>query len=61
VDSARPLNGIVPTWDVTQVDIGFGARLHSSSYGGVRVDFGYGLRDGSKAVSAAFVREWPRR
>jgi hypothetical protein len=61
VDSARPLNGILPTWDVTQVDIGFGARLHSSSYGSVRADFGYGLRDGSKAVSAAFVREWPRR
>jgi hypothetical protein len=61
VDSARPLNGIVPTWDVTQVDIGFGARLHSASYGSVRADFGYGLRDGSTAVSAAFVREWPRR
>ena len=61
VDSARPLNGILPTWDVTQVDIGLGVRLHSASYGSVRADFGYGLRDGSKAVSAAFVREWPRR
>jgi predicted double-glycine peptidase len=61
VDSARPFKGIVPTWDVTQVDIGFGARLHSSTYGSVRADFGYGLRDGSTAVSAAFVREWPRR
>ena len=61
VDSARPFNGIVPTWDITHVDIGFGARVHSSAYGSIRADFGYGLRDGSTAVSAAFVREWPRR
>jgi len=61
VDSARPFKGLVPTWDVTQVDVGFGARLHSSTYGSMRVDFGYGLRDGSTAFSAAFVREWPRR
>ena len=61
VDSARPFNGIVPTWDTTHVDIGFGARVHSSTYGSIRADFGYGLRDGSTAVSAAFVRPWPRR
>jgi hypothetical protein len=61
VDSARPFNGLVPTWDITHVDVGLGVRLHSSTYGSVRADFGYGLRDGSTAVSAAFVREWPRR
>jgi len=61
VDSAKAWNGL--TWERAdaQVDIGFGARLHAQSFGSVRVDVGYGLRDGGVVLSAGFVRPWPRR
>jgi hypothetical protein len=44
------------------VDIGGGLRVNSPKTGGmIRVDVGYGLRDGDKQLSAGWVGSWPRR
>ena len=44
------------------VDVGGGLRINSPKTGGmIRIDFGYGLRDGEKQVSAGWVGRWPRR
>jgi hypothetical protein len=44
------------------VDIGGGLRVNSPKTGGmIRIDFGYGLRDGEKQLSAGWVGRWPRR
>ncbi|HXT72167.1 MAG TPA: hypothetical protein VN700_20595 [Vicinamibacterales bacterium] len=61
LDTARAWEGMVPGRRASQTDVGLGLRFHSPKFGSVRVDFGYGLRDGATAVSAAFVRPWPRR
>lgn len=61
VDAARASRGMVTDRAVAHVDAGLGVRLHSSQFGSIRVDLGYGLRDSSTAVSAGFMRTWPRR
>ncbi len=44
------------------VDIGGGLRVNSPKTGGIiRVDLGYGLRDGLVRLSAGWVGSWPRR
>jgi hypothetical protein len=43
------------------VDLGIGARLHDSPMGSVRLDVGYGLRDGNLAISTGFIKTWPGR
>jgi len=44
------------------VDAGVGVRITPpGSTGGLRLDVGYGLRDGAIAVSAGWMGRWPRR
>lgn len=44
------------------VDIGGGLRINAAKTGGmVRVDVGYGLRDGNVKLSAGWMESWPRR
>lgn len=44
------------------VDVGGGLRVNSPKTGGmIRIDFGYGLRDGETQLSAGWVGRWPRR
>ncbi len=44
------------------VDIGGGLRINAPKTGGmVRVDLGYGLRDGDVQLSAGWMGAWPRR
>jgi outer membrane translocation and assembly module TamA len=44
------------------VDIGGGLRINAPKTGGmVRVDLGYGLRDGDVQLSAGWMGSWPRR
>jgi hypothetical protein len=63
VDAAkawRRADGLDPS--LFHVDIGGGLRVNSPKTGGmIRIDFGYGLRDGEKQVSAGWVGRWPRR
>jgi hypothetical protein len=44
------------------VDVGGGLRVNAPKTGGmVRVDLGYGLRDGQVQLSAGWIGAWPRR
>ena len=44
------------------VDIGGGLRVNAPRAGGmIRVDVGYGLRDGEVQLSAGWIGAWPRR
>ena len=44
------------------VDIGGGLRVNAPRAGGmIRLDFGYGLRDGEVQLSAGWISAWPRR
>jgi hypothetical protein len=61
LDSARAWEGMVADRRVTHADIGIGLRLYAPAFGSLRVDVAWGLRDGADAVSAAFVKPWPRR
>jgi len=63
VDSARAWQRAAPPdtpgW---HVDVGLGFRFAASPTGGaLRLDVGYGLRDGNLAMSAGWVSRWPRR
>ena len=44
------------------VDIGAGLRVNAPRAGGmIRLDVGYGLRDGEVRISAGWIGAWPRR
>jgi hypothetical protein len=62
VDAARSSRGLDP--DPTSpfhVDVGAGIRFQTSGTGKIRLDLGYGLRDGRVLASAGFAVPWGRR
>jgi hypothetical protein len=64
VDSARAWHRVDPaaTARPVQVDIGTGVRMDTPGGNGtVRLDIGYGLRDGNFKLSAGYVLPWGRR
>ena len=56
VDTARATRGFDGIATPTQVDAGAGLRVSLLGLGVMRVDVAHGLRDGSNALSVAFVR-----
>ena len=60
VDTAKAWRGIDPTKPSAEIDVGAGVRFRSGQFGGVRLDVGYGVRDGRWAISTGFLKEWPR-
>ena len=56
VDTARATRGFDGMATPTEVDAGAGLRVSLLGLGVLRVDVGHGLRDGSNALSVAFVR-----
>lgn len=63
VDAAQARSRLDPAAAaVHHVDVGGGLRFNISRAGSqVRVDFGYGLRDGRMQLSAGYVPAWGRR
>lgn len=63
VDAAHAWRGVNDSASSPlHVDFGGGLRINSPKTGGmVRIDFGYGLRDGRVRLSAGWVGAWPRR
>lgn len=63
VDSAQARSRLDPTRSSRlHVDVGVGVRMNTSRSGNaVRLDVGYGLRDGGKRVSAGYVMPWGQR
>jgi hypothetical protein len=56
VDLARAENGFGGFSTPAQVDVGAGVRVSMPGLGVMRIDVGYGLRDGRTAISVGFVR-----
>jgi hypothetical protein len=63
VDSAQAINRLdLSTSSRFHVDVGFGVRMNTTRSGNaVRLDFGYGLRDGRTRLSAGYVMPWGER
>ncbi len=63
VDAARAWRGVTGSGSSPfHVDIGGGVRIYAPKTAGmVRIDLGYGLRDGNTQLSAGWVGAWPRR
>jgi hypothetical protein len=63
VDSARAFSRPDGSTSKVQIDIGAGVRVATSKSAGgrVRLDFGYGLRDGGMQLSAGYVVPWGTR
>ena len=62
IDAARASRRLVPTSSSPfHVDVGTGVRFNASSTGKVRLDVGYGLRDGHVRLSAGYAVPWGRR
>jgi outer membrane translocation and assembly module TamA len=61
VDSAHATDGLSLARPRVHTDVGLGARFHSSDFGSIRIDVGYGLRDRNFEISTGFVKPWPRR
>lgn len=63
VDAARAWRGVTDSGSSPfHVDIGGGLRIYAPKTAGmVRIDLGYGLRDGNTQLSAGWVGAWPRR
>jgi predicted double-glycine peptidase len=63
VDSAKAWQRIdAHTPSPLHTDVGAGVRLKTGGAGGtVRLDFGYGLRDGKMKLSAGYVMPWGER
>ena len=62
VDMAQSSRRLVRTLSSPfHVDVGTGVRFDASGTGKVRLDFGYGLRDGHVRLSAGYAVPWGRR
>jgi hypothetical protein len=62
VDAANASSGLPTAETPLHVDIGTGIRVNASRSGSrVRIDLGYGLRDGRFRLSAGYVQPWGRR
>jgi hypothetical protein len=61
VDGARASQRLESGASPFHVDVGTGIRLGALGDGSVRVDVGYGLRDGRLRLSAGLVRPWGTR
>jgi len=62
VDAAQARSRLEAAASPLHVDVGVGLRVNTSRSGSrVRIDFGYGLRDGHTRVSAGYVQPWGKR
>jgi hypothetical protein len=62
LDAARASRRLDPnTSSPLHVDVGTGIRFSTSGTGKVRLDIGYGLRDGRVELSAGYMVPWGRR
>jgi hypothetical protein len=62
IDAARASRRLAPTSSSPfHVDVGTGVRFNASGTGKVRLDIGYGIRDGRVRLSAGYAVPWGRR
>jgi hypothetical protein len=61
VDTARASRRVDSTASPVHVDVGTGVRFNASGTGKVRLDVGYGIRDGHVRLSAGYTVPWGRR
>ncbi len=61
IDAARASRRLDPGTSTFHVDVGGGVRYNASSAGKVRLDVGYGVRDGRVRISAGYVLPWGMR
>ena len=61
VDAARASRRLNPNASPYHVDIGTGVRVRTRGTGAIRVDVGYGLRDGQFRLSAGYLVPWGTR
>ena len=61
VDAARASRRLNPNASPYHVDVGTGVRVNTRGAGTIRVDVGYGLRDGQVRLSAGYAVPWGTR
>ena len=61
IDAVRASRRLDPASSPVHVDVGTGVRFGASGTGKVRLDIGYGVRDGRVRLSAGYVVPWGRR
>lgn len=61
VDAARASRRLNPNASPYHIDVGTGVRVNTRGAGTIRVDVGYGLRDGHVRLSAGYAVPWGTR
>jgi hypothetical protein len=61
VDAAQADRRLDGSHSTFHVDVGTGVRLNALGAGGIRIDFGYGLRDGRTRLSFGYLVPWGTR